>query len=72
MGGLGVGKGIGKAVLKKFLKKHKGKHVYIPITQKEGVIGFGQKAVDEARAYAKKIKKNTDAFNKKMGLHKDK
>jgi len=72
MAGLGIGRSIGKAVLKKLLKKHKGKHVYIPTTQKEGVIGFGQKAVDEAKAYAEKIRKNTAAFNKKMGLDKDK
>ena len=54
MAGLGIGKGIGKAVLKKLLKKHKGKHVYIPITQKEGSIGFGKKAVKEAKDWVKK------------------
>jgi predicted acetyltransferase len=72
MAGLGIGKGIGKAVLKKLLKKHKGKHVYIPITQKEGVIGFGEKAIKEAKAFAKKKQKATASFNKQFGLDKDK
>ena len=67
-----AGIGIGKAVLKKLLKKHKGKHVYIPITQKEGVIGFGEKAIKEAKDFAKKQQKATASFNKKFGLDKDK
>ena len=56
-------KGIGKAVLKKLLKKHKGKHVYIPITQKKGSIGFGEKAVKEARDYAKKMQEASKSLN---------
>ena len=74
MAGIGIAtKGLGllgKKKIKKLLKKHKGQHVYIPITQKHGSIGFGKKAVDEAKAYADKIKRNTDALNKELGLDK--
>ena len=57
-------KGIGKAVLKKFLKKHKGEYVYIPITQKEGSIGFGKKAIKEAKDWAKKRQEASKSLEK--------
>jgi len=57
-------KGIGKAVLKKLLKKHKGEYVYIPITQKEGSIGFGKKAVKEAKDWAKKRQEASKSLEK--------
>ena len=74
MAGLGIAKKglglLGKKKMKKLLKKHKGQHVYIPITEKHGSIGFGKKAVDEAKAFAKKRQQDADAFNKEMGLDK--
>ena len=57
-------KGVGKAVLKKFLKKHKGEYVYIPITQKEGSIGFGKKAIKEAKDWAKKRQEASKSLEK--------
>ena len=57
-------KGVGKAVLKKFLKKHKGEYVYIPITQKEGSIGFGKKAIKEAKNWAKKRQEASKSLEK--------
>ena len=65
--GLGL---LGKKKMKKLLKKHKGQHVYIPITEKHGSIGFGKKAVDEAKAFAKKRQQDADALNKELGLDK--
>ena len=63
--GIGIAKkGIGKAVLKKFLKKHKGEYVYIPITQKEGSIGFGKKAIKEAKNWAKKRQEASKSLEK--------
>ena len=63
--GIGIAKkGIGKAVLKKFLKKHKGEYVYIPITQKEGSIGFGKKAIKEAKDWAKKRQEASKSLEK--------
>ena len=73
MAGIGITrKGIGKAVLKKLLKKHKGEYVYIPITQKEGSIGFGKKAVEEVKKWAKKRQEASDSLSKQFGLDKDK
>ena len=76
MSGIGIAKKglglLGKKKIKKFLKKHKGEYVYIPITQKEGSIGFGKKAVDEAKAFAKKRQQDADALNKELGLDKGK
>jgi predicted acetyltransferase len=63
--GIGIAKkGVGKAVLKKFLKKHKGEYVYIPITQKEGSIGFGKKAIKEAKDWAKKRQEASKSLEK--------
>ena len=63
--GIGIAKkGIGKAVLKKLLKKHKGEYVYIPITQKEGSIGFGKKAIKEAKDWAKKRQEASKSLEK--------
>ena len=58
MSGIGIAKKglglLGKKKIKKLLKKHKGEYVYIPITQKEGSISFGKKAVKEVKDWAKK------------------
>tara|TARA_R100001129_G_C5119646_1_gene189672 strand:- start:276 stop:509 length:234 start_codon:yes stop_codon:yes gene_type:complete len=76
MAGIGIAKKglglLGKKKMKKLLKKHKGQHVYIPITEKHGSIGFGKKAVDEAKAFAKKRQQDADALNKELGLDKGK
>ena len=76
MAGIGIAKKglglIGKKKMKKLLKKHKGQHVYIPITESHGSIGFGKKAVDEAKAFAKKRQQDADALNKELGLDKGK
>ena len=76
MAGIGIAKKglglLGKKKIKKLLKKHKGEYVYIPITQQEGSIGFGKKAVKEVKDFAKKQQKATDSLNKQFGLDKDK
>ena len=76
MAGIGLAKKglglLGKKKIKKLLKKHKGQHVYIPITEKHGSIGFGKKAVDEAKAFAKKRQQDANALNKELGLDKGK
>jgi len=63
-------KGLSQSAIKKKLKESKGHYVYIPITQKEGSIAFGKKAVREVKAWAKKRQKASDSLAKQFGYDK--